>query len=133
MVLWKYSEEWTTWSKRVFSKSYTFLCYTIHNMRQMHNNFCIFKFCVYLISYIRLFMKLNLFEVLLYVTFITMKVSRSTVHHHSALASNEISNYCMCINFHGVQNFVGSSCEVIRLWKYNPLSYTNHKNLNPWN
>ena len=60
-------------------------------------------------------MKLNLFEVLLYITFITMKVSRSTVHHHSALASNEISNYCMCINFHGVQNFVGSSCEVIRL------------------
>ena len=77
--------------------------------------FCIFKFCVYLLSYIRLFMKLNLFKILLYVTFITMKVSRSTVHHHSELASNEISNYCMCINFHGVQNFVASSCEIIRL------------------
>ena len=33
----------------------------------------------YLISYTRLFTKLNLFEILLYITFITMKVSRSTV------------------------------------------------------
>ena len=33
----------------------------------------------YLISYTRLFTKLNLFEILLYITFITTKVSRSTV------------------------------------------------------
>ena len=33
----------------------------------------------YLISYTRLFMKLNLFEILLYVTFLTTKFSRSTV------------------------------------------------------
>ena len=33
--------------------------------RQMHSNIRIFKFRVYLISYARLFMKLNLFEILL--------------------------------------------------------------------
>ena len=33
----------------------------------------------YLISYTRLFTKLNLFEILLHVTFLTMKFSRSTV------------------------------------------------------
>ena len=44
-------------------------CYkrtAIHNMHQtkpqMHNDFCIFKFCVYFISYTRPFMKLNLFQ-----------------------------------------------------------------------
>ena len=45
----------------------------------MHNNFLIFKFHVYLILYTRLFMKLNLFEILLYGTFITAEISRSTV------------------------------------------------------
>ena len=51
----------------------------IHNMhqtkRRMHSNFCTFKFHIYLISYTKLFTKLNLFEILLYVTFITMKIS----------------------------------------------------------
>ena len=52
----------------------------IHNTHQTHSNFHIFKFCVLLILYTRLFTKLNLFEILFYVTFITTKVSRSTVY-----------------------------------------------------
>ena len=46
---------------------------------QMHNNFGIFKFHVYLILYARLFTKLNLFKTLRYGTFIAMKISRTTV------------------------------------------------------
>ena len=51
---------------------------TIHNTlqtkHQTHSNFCTFKFRVCLILYTRLFMKLNLFKILLYVTFLTMKI-----------------------------------------------------------
>ena len=49
-------------------------------MRQMHSNFhTVLKFRVYLISYTRLFTKLNLFDILFYGTFIAIKISRSTV------------------------------------------------------
>ena len=38
---------------------------TMHfHMCQTHSNFCTFKLCVYLISYTRIFTKLNLFEIL---------------------------------------------------------------------
>ena len=46
---------------------------------QLVGNFRIFQFCVYLISYTRLFTKLHLFKILLYNTFITIQISRSTV------------------------------------------------------
>ena len=106
MALWKYSKEWTTWAKRVFSKRYTFLCYRASQSRGLTRR-PPFTTCVtptviplvisiylnsvcYLISFTRLFTKLNLFEILLYVIFITTKVSRSTVFmlsitslHHS--------------------------------------------------
>ena len=76
------------WSKRVFSKWYTFLCYRASQSSVStrwsplttcikHSNFHIYKFHVLLISYTRLFMKLNPFKILFYVTFITTKVSRS--------------------------------------------------------
>ena len=78
-----------SWS--VFTKQYTFACYrarqsrvstrwspfTTHVKRIVIsvylNSVC------YLISYTWLFTKLNLFELLLYVTFLTTKFSRSTV------------------------------------------------------
>ena len=57
---------------------------TIHNTRQTkhqtHSIFRIFKFRVLFISYTRLFMKLNLFEILLYITFLTTKFSRLTAY-----------------------------------------------------
>ena len=62
----------------------------IHNMHQMHSNFHVFKFRVNLISYTRLFMKLNLFKILLYVTFITTKIFRSAyycTHLHKTLTT----------------------------------------------
>ena len=78
--------------KTVFSKQNTFPHYReevrqedchCQTKRQAHSNFqgnfCLFKFHVYLISYTRLFMKLNLFKVLLYS--IAMKISRSTVSY----------------------------------------------------
>ena len=49
----------------------------IHNTHQTkyqtRSDLCIFKFCVYLILYTRLFKELNLFEILCYVKFITTK------------------------------------------------------------
>ena len=57
---------------------------TIHNTHQTkhqtHSIFRTFKFCVLFISYTRLFTKLNLFEILLYITFLTTKFSRLTAH-----------------------------------------------------
>ena len=91
MTLWKNSEGCITWSKRVFSKQYTFPCYRASQSRGS-TRWPQFTACVkhmvisiylnsvcYLILYTRVFTKLNLFEILLYVTFITMKVSRSMV------------------------------------------------------
>ena len=87
-------------SQKVFSKQYTFLCYRASqsrcstsrplfttragsNMHQTkrhtHSNFRLNSMC-YLISYTRLFMKLNLLEILLYVTYIAMKLPRSIVN-----------------------------------------------------
>ena len=92
MALWMYSKGWTTWSKKVFSKRYTFPCYRASHSRVMTTQSpfttrikCIvisvhLNFVCYLISYTTLFMKLNLFEILFYITFITTKVSRSTVY-----------------------------------------------------
>ena len=54
----------------------------IPNMGQTHSNFPILNSVSYLILYTRLFMKLNLFKILLHVTFITTKVSRSTVYSY---------------------------------------------------
>ena len=52
----------------------------MHEMKhQTHSNFCIFKYVFYLILYTRLLMKLNLFKIILYGTYITTKISRSTV------------------------------------------------------
>ena len=55
----------------------------IHNMSQPSVKYTVISVYLnsvcYLISFTRLFMKLNLFEILLYITFIKMKVSGSTV------------------------------------------------------
>ena len=76
----------------------------IHNMRQTHSIISVYLNSVYyLISYTRLFTKLNLLEILLYVTFLTKKFSRSTVLKasikvdFSKLESNDIclSHYSM--------------------------------------
>ena len=82
----------TTSAKKVsFNKQYTIMCYRASQSRVSTrrlpfttrvkrvvisvylNSVC------YLISYTRLFTKLNLFEILLYVTFLTTKFSRSAV------------------------------------------------------
>ena len=49
-----------------------------HNMHQVHSNFHVFIFCVLFYSYTRL---INL-KILLYVTFLTIKFSRSMIHCH---------------------------------------------------
>ena len=87
-------------NQKVFSKRCTFLCYRASqsrcstrrppfttrassNMHQTkrhtHSNFRLNSMC-YLISYTRLFTKLNLLETLLYVTYIAMKLPRSIVN-----------------------------------------------------
>ena len=90
--LWKYFEGWTTSTKRAFSKQYTFAYYRANQSRvstrrspfttrikRIAISVYLNSVC-YLISCTRLFTKLNLFEVLLHVTFLTTKFSRSTVH-----------------------------------------------------
>ena len=51
-------------------------CNMLQTKHQTHSNFRLFKFHVYLILYTRLLTKLNLFKILLYITLISMKVSR---------------------------------------------------------
>ena len=75
VLLWMYSEGWTTWSKRVFSKRYMFPCYRVSqsrvSTRRSPFTTCIKRIVIsvylnsvyYLISYTRLFMKLNLCEI----------------------------------------------------------------------
>ena len=78
-----------------FSKQYTFACYRASQSRVLTRR-SPFTTCVkhivisvylnsvcYLISYTKIFTKLNLFEVLLYVTFLTTNFSRSTVCYHA--------------------------------------------------
>ena len=126
-VLWRI---WTTWSKRVFSKQYTFLCYRTGQSRGSITRLpytthlkpsvkCIvisiyLNSVCYLITYFRLFTKLNLFKILFYITFITTKVSRSMIGVFvclSACLSTCLSIYCIycflfvdknCYCFHGL-------------------------------
>ena len=99
MVLWKYFKRWTTWSKRVLANKIP--SSTVEQINQevqqkdCHSQYvsseasirCIVIFLylksIYLISYTRLFTKLNLFEILIYSTFITMKISRYMVISHT--------------------------------------------------
>ena len=74
------------------TNNYTFACYRLSQSRvstrllpfttpcQTHNNFCIFKFCVYLILYTRLFTKLNLFQIFTLRYTFNNKFSRSMVY-----------------------------------------------------
>ena len=96
MAPWKYSKGWTIQAKRVFSKQYAFLCYKANQSRGSTRRPSFTTWvkpsikCIvisvylnsvwYLILYTRLFTKLNLFEILLNVTFIAMKVFGSTVY-----------------------------------------------------
>ena len=84
-----------TWAKRVFSKLYTFSCYRASQSRGTTRRpsftacvkpsikyiviFIYFNSVCYLISYTRLFTKLNLFLILLYIAFLTTKFFRSRV------------------------------------------------------
>lgn len=76
--------------------------------KTMHSNFCTFKFRVNLISYTRLFTKLNFLEILFYGTFFTTKISRSAVciynmviqlftnlHHLNLIYSSPFSFYLL--------------------------------------
>ena len=93
MALWRYSKGWSTWSKWFFSKRYAFPCYRAAQSRDSTRQLpfttlikpsikriviSLYLNSVYLILYTTLYAKLNLFEILLYVTFIT-KVSKSTI------------------------------------------------------
>ena len=79
MALWEYSKGWSTWSKKVFSKRYTFPCYRAAQSTGSTRQPPFTTLVKPSIKHIVIFTKLNHFEILLYVTFITMKVSRSTV------------------------------------------------------
>ena len=94
--LWKYLKGWATSAKRFFSKQYSFACYRASQSKIFDKMIAIPAFTTrikrivisvylnsvcYLISYTRLFTKLNLFKILLYVTFLTTKFSRSTVFY----------------------------------------------------
>ena len=109
MALWNYFEGWTTWAKRVSSKHYTFSCYRASQSRDS-KRWPPFTTCVkpsvkhivisvhlnslcYLIPYTRLFTKLNFFEILLYVTILLTKFSRSTVILWSLILLLEVIAY----------------------------------------
>ena len=59
-----------------------------------------FKFCVYLISYIRLFTKLNLFEILFYGRFIRTEISRSMVLLTGLIATADTIFMVVFVPFH---------------------------------
>ena len=86
---------WTTWAKRVFRKRYTFLCYRASQSRGStrwppftahvkpsikYSNFCVCKFHVLFNFVYWIIYEIKSLRILLYVTFITTKVSRSTVY-----------------------------------------------------
>ena len=134
MALWKYSEGSSTlastWSRQSLVNKIPSLAIEQANQEfqqedrywqhvptkhWMHGNFRIFKFCVYLISYTRLFTKLNLYKILLYVTFFTVKISRSTVYHIASF---------MCWDFNLT---VGSICNFkIHILLYPQYFVTQH-------
>ena len=65
----------------------------------------------YLISYTRLFMKLNLFKILFYITFITTNVSRSTVQKtqqaNAVIKNNKTAHelWCNCSSYgHNIEH-----------------------------
>ena len=88
-------------AKRVFSKQYTFTYYRASqsrvSTRRSPFTTCVKRMVIsvylnsmcYLILYTRLFTKLNLFKILLYVTFLTTKFSRSTVYNTIIFPYNE--------------------------------------------
>ena len=150
MVLWKYFERWTTWAKRVFRKRYTFPCYRVSQSRGSTRRppfkthvkpsvkriviFVYLNSLCYLISYTRLFTKLNLFEILFYITFLTTKFSRSTVSLQHT--TNYITMYYLYLlwqnNIATLLTFFATNPQVIvgsliTSDKSNVLSMTNEK------
>ena len=122
----KYFEGWTTWAKRVFSKQYTFPCYRASqssgstrrspfttrvkpSIKHIVISVYLNAVC-YLISYTRFFTYLNLFKILLSVTFLTTKFSKSTVYIVNNRNLMVLSKYSitylklkwyMCVTCHG--------------------------------
>ena len=121
MAPWKYSKGWSKWSKKVFSEQSTFPCCTASQSRgstrgppfttcvklcQMHKNFQILKFRVYLISYTKLFTKLKLQNLILCCVYIYIYILQ---WKFPDLVCIYLVSFALHQTFHDRPNFISST------------------------